>query len=85
MPSTLRGEAQDDRAVAVDLVEVAEVFEDLDHVAEDDHRHLAALEALEEDRAVEDDVLGEGLAQQVEVLGLGGAAEGVWLGHVRPL
>ena len=45
---------------------------------------LAALEAAEEDRAVQDDVLAQRLGQQLEVLGFGGAAEGVRLGH-RPL
>ncbi len=38
-------------------------------------------EAAEEDRAVEDDVLAQRLREQVEVLALGGAAEGVRLGH----
>ena len=42
---------------------------------------VAALEAAEEDRAVQDDVLAQGLGQQLEVLGFGGAAEGVRLGH----
>ena len=41
---------------------------------------LAALEAAEEDRAVQLDVLAQGLGQQVEVLGFGGAAERVRLG-----
>src|SRR4029077_11799961 len=43
--------------------------------------HLAALESLEEDRAVEDDVLGQRFAQEVEILVLGGAAGGVRLRH----
>ena len=42
---------------------------------------VPALEAAEEDRAVQDDVLAQRLDQEVDVLGLGGAAEGVRLGQ----
>ena len=69
--------------LAGELVDVGEVLEGGGDVGEDLGDDLATLEAAEEDRAVEDDVLAQRLGQQVEVLGLGGAAEGMRLGH-RP-
>src|ERR1700710_255185 len=74
-------EAQGDRAAFVQLVYVGEAFERGGDVGEDGADHLAALEAAEEDRAVQDDVLAQRLGQQVEVLGFGGAAKRMRVGH----
>ncbi|MDX6608255.1 MAG: hypothetical protein QOF85_180 [Solirubrobacterales bacterium] len=46
-------------------------------VGEDLRNDLSALEAAEEDRAVQLDVLAQRLGEQVEVLCFGGSAEGV--------
>ena len=67
--------------VADRFVDVGEVLEDAGDVGEDHADRLAALEAAEEDRAVQDDVLAQGLGHQLDVLRFGGAAEGMWLGH----
>ena len=63
------------------LVDVGEVFEDGGDVGEDRPTRLAALEAAEEDRAVEDDVLAQRLGQQLEVLASAATAEWMRLGH----
>ena len=86
MPSSSRSptrglEAQGDGVAFGQLVDVGEVLERGGDVGEDLADDLAALEAAEEDRAVQDDVLAQRLGQQLEVLGFGGAAERVRLGH----
>ena len=81
MPSSVCLEAQDDGVLVGDLVEIAEILEDGDHVAEHREGDVAALEAAEENWAVQDDVLAQRRPHQLEVLGLGGAAEGMRLGH----
>ena len=88
MPSSSRSptlalKRRHDGALADQLVDVGEVFERGGDVGEDLADDLAALEAAEEDRAVQDDVLAQGLGHQLEVLGFGGAAEGMRLGHRR--
>ena len=67
------------------LVGVGEVLEGGGDVGEDLDDDLAALEAAEEDRAVQDDVLAQRLAHQLEVLRFGGTAEGMRLGHRHSL
>ena len=90
MPSSSRSptvglEAEGDGVALGQLVDVGEVLERGGDVGEDLADDLAALEAAEEDRAVQDDVLAQGLGQQLEVLRFGGAAEGMRLGHRAPL
>ena len=52
-------EHQDRRVPVFDLLDVAEVLEDLHDGAEDHAQRLWALVRLEDDRALEGDVLGE--------------------------
>src|SRR5688500_1690500 len=61
--------------IRLHMLDVAEVLEHLDHRAEEDCDRLAALIRLEDDRALEDDVLGEELGGVREVLGFRGAPE----------
>ncbi len=80
MPSSSRSptvglEAEGDGVVPRPARRCREVLEDLDHLGEDRADDLAALEAAEEDRAVEDDVLAQRLGEELEVLRLGGDAE----------
>ena len=65
------------------FVDVGEVLERRGDVGEDLADDLAPLEAAEEDRAVQDDVLAQRLRHQIDVLRFGGAAEGMWLGHAH--
>src|SRR6188474_1049971 len=74
-------EAQGDGVALVQLVCVGEVLERGGDVGQDLEDDVAALEAAEEDRAVQLDVLAQGLGGEVEVLGFDGTAEGVRLGH----
>ena len=77
MPSSSRSptlalKRRHDGVALGELVGVGEVLEGRGDVGEDLADDLAALEAAEEDRAVEDDVLAQRLGQQLEVLRFGG-------------
>ena len=74
-------EAEADTVPAGDLVDVGEALQRRGDMCEDLADHLAALEAAEEDRAVEDDVLAQRLGHQLDVLRFGGDAEWMRLGH----
>lgn len=74
-------EAEDDGALVGQLVDIGEAFERGDHMSEDRRYRLASLEAAKKDRAVQDDVLAQGLGEEVDVLCFGGAAKWVRLGH----
>jgi F420H(2)-dependent quinone reductase len=76
-------EAEDDGVAFGQLVGVGKVLQGGGDVGDHGDHGLAAFEAAEEDGAVEDDVLVQRLREQVDVLALGGAAEGVGRGH-RP-
>src|SRR5262249_39137784 len=79
-----RREHQHRGIAGLDLVEVAEILEDLDHVAEDDAQRLDPFIRLEDGGAAEDDVGREQLGPGGEVLRLGGAAERIALHRGRP-
>src|SRR5881397_93972 len=63
------------------MIDVLEVLEDLEDVAQDVLDHRLALERLERDRAVEDDVLGQDGEGGVDVAGLDAGPEVVGCAH----
>ncbi len=81
----LGGEAQGNRVALAQLVDVGEVLQGRGDVGKHLGDDLAPLEAAEEHRAVEDDVLAQRVGEQVEVLRFGSLAEGMRVGHRPPL
>src|SRR6266545_2407168 len=79
-----RVEDQGGHVSVLDLVPVAEVLEDVQRALDEDRRDDGlALVRLEDDRAPEDDALGEGLGERLAILGLHSRLEGIAL-HCRP-
>ena len=72
------------RVAGLDLVDVAEVLEDLDDRAEDHLDRVAALVGLEDHRAAEGRVGANSSSACSEVLGLGGGTEGIASHRAQP-
>src|SRR4051812_10985619 len=79
-----RLEAQHNGLLAERFVGVGEVFEGRADVLEDGQDRVAALEAAEQDRAVQLDVLAQRVADQLQVILLDRATERMGLSHSPP-